>query len=69
MKYVQIWQQVWHKYDINDGGTQDTSRYQWRCSSVFFVNVEHISHLFLVFLLMALKCLLRQSKQKGEKSR
>ena len=27
---------------------------QWRCSSVFIVNIEHISHLVLVFLLVTL---------------
>ena len=27
---------------------------QWRCSSVFLVNFEHISHLALVFLLTTL---------------
>ena len=26
----------------------------WRCSSVFIVNFEHISHLFLVFLMVTL---------------
>ena len=29
-------------------------RQQWRRSGVFIVNFEHISHLFLVFLLLAL---------------
>ena len=32
--------------------TQD--RRQWRCSCVFIVNFEHISHLVLVFLLLTL---------------
>ena len=27
---------------------------QWRCSSVFIVNFEHISHLVLMFLLLTL---------------
>ena len=27
-------------------------RHQRRCSAVFIVNFEHISHLFLVFLLL-----------------
>ena len=39
-----------------------------RCSGVFFVNFEHISHLFLVFLLMTFKSLLRQSKMKRQKT-
>ena len=38
------------------------------CSGVFFVNFEHISHLFLVFLLMTFKSLLRQSKMKRQKT-
>ena len=29
-------------------------RHQWRCSGVFNVNFEHISHLALVFLLLTL---------------
>ena len=29
-------------------------RHQWRCSGVFIVNFEHISHLLLVFLLLTL---------------
>ena len=29
-------------------------RRQWRCSGVFIVNFEHISHLILVFLLLTL---------------
>ena len=29
-------------------------RRQWRCSGVFIVNFEHISHLVLVFLLLTL---------------
>ena len=37
---------------VNNTGT--TERRQWRCSSVFIVNFEHISHLVLVFLLLTL---------------
>ena len=29
-------------------------RCQWRRSGIFIVNFEHISHIFLVFLLLAL---------------
>ena len=29
-------------------------RRQWRCSGVFIINFEHISHLVLVFLLLTL---------------
>ena len=31
-----------------------TNRDQWRCSGFFIVNCEHISQLFLVFLLLGL---------------
>ena len=30
-------------------------RCQWRRSGIFIVNFEHISHIFLVFLLLTLK--------------
>ena len=33
---------------------KDTKRRQWRRSGVFIVNVEHISYLVLVFLLLTL---------------
>ena len=33
-------------------------RRQWRCSGIFIVNFEHISHLVLVFLLLTLNMLL-----------
>ena len=29
-------------------------RRQWRCSGIFIVNFEHISHLVIVFLLLTL---------------
>ena len=33
---------------------KDTSTTSWRRSGVFILNFEHISHLFLVFLLLTL---------------
>ena len=35
--------------------TEISERLQWRSSEVFIVNPEHISHIFLVFLLLTLK--------------
>ena len=34
---------------------KNTRQRQWRRSGVFVVNLEHISHLALVFLLLTLK--------------
>ena len=39
---------------INCSYTQPAITRQWRGSGVFFVNFEHILHLFLVFLLLTL---------------
>ena len=38
--------------------TKTPERCQWRRSSVFIVNFEHISHLYLVFLLLTLNKLM-----------
>ena len=35
--------------------TKTPERRHWRCSGVFIVKCEHISHIFLVFLLLNLK--------------
>ena len=40
-------------FKVNDKDTTLKRRY-WRRSGVFIVNFEHISHLVLVFLLLAL---------------
>ena len=36
------------------GNNKDTRTASWRRSGVFIVNLHHISHIFLVFLLLAL---------------
>ena len=33
---------------------KDTEQRHWRSSGAFIINSEHISHLFLVFLLLTL---------------
>ena len=40
-------------------------RCHWRRSGVFIVNFEHISHLFLVFLLLTLSRLMSAGKQEN----
>ena len=40
--------EVWFQFDFN------SARVFWRRSGDFHVNFEHISHLFLVFLLLTL---------------
>ena len=42
------------RYEIWSKLTTKTERRQWRCVSVFIVNFEHISHLFLNFLFFTL---------------
>ena len=43
-------------FKVNNKGTRTTmktpERRHWRCSGVFIVNFEHISHFVLVFLLL-----------------
>ena len=40
------------KFEICSKLTKTPERRQWRHSGIFIVNVEHISHLVLVFLLL-----------------
>ena len=42
---------VWNVFEVNN---KNTERRQWRRSGVFIVNLEHIWHFFLVFLLLDL---------------
>ena len=42
----------WNMFKVNNKNTKTTRH--WRHSGVFIVNFEHISHLFLVLLLLTL---------------
>ena len=48
---------MWNVFKVNN---KNIRRCHWRCSGVFIVSFEHISQLFLLFLLWTFYCFLEQ---------